>query len=159
MTNNSHFIIREGFLTNIDASIYENRQGYAESNIHSMVFDNGESIDIKATFFIELDNIDIKMEDENGRVNITVYGKSRVQIFNKEEILIFEGSAIADKDSSIIIIDNNLINQMKLVADFNGEGKNIFNGKTISGKITVEITEFDESCIGICRLSGEGNLC
>jgi len=48
---------------------------------------------------------------------------------------------------------------MKLVADFNGEGKNIFNGKTISGKMTVEITEFDESCIGICRLGGEGILC
>jgi len=73
-----HFVL-EAALTSVEAAIYEERMGVAETNFHLLRFDSGESLNVKIKFLAKVEEIEVREEDEEGRVIIGAGGSGALQ--------------------------------------------------------------------------------
>jgi len=155
MKHVGNFILKGGTITTVEASIYESRRGIAETNTFDLEFDNGLSLKVKAIFTTNLSQIEVKEEDEEGRVVLAIDGYGRFQFIGEDKEIVFEGQWETVEGTRVVIY-NNLISELILPCEFSGFGANSHTKQTISGIMTPKLTGFDESGTGIYEIFGEG---
>lgn len=157
MKPEGHFIQKGAVITAIEASIYESRRGFAESNVYDFIFDSGETLKVKSKFIVNLEALEVIGEDEEGKVTLGIDSYGTIQIFdgNQTEIF-FEGKWRLNAAESRVVVYNNLATDLNAPGIYNGMGMNSYVGHFISGQIILELTGFDESGMGIFEIKGEG---
>jgi len=157
MEPGGHFTMKEAILTIIEASIYESRIGTAETSVYSLVFDNGVSLKVKTSFTVNLEQIIVKGEDEEGRIILTVDGYGDLQTFGEKQDVLFKSQWKVVEEPQIILY-NNLITELKIPIVYSGAGVNGYKGNFISGQMLLNLTGFDESGTGVYEIQGEGTI-
>jgi len=158
MKPKGHFIQKGTVITAVEASIYESRRGSAESNIYDFMFDSGEMLKVKTKFTVNLEQIEVKGEDDKGQVILGIDSHGTLQIFDENHNVFFEGKWQADAAETKLAIYNNLITELKVPGVYAGAGMNSYAGHLISGQMTLELTGLDESGMGIYEIHGEGTI-
>lgn len=158
MKPTGHFVMKGASVTTIEASIYEDRFGTAESNVFSLVFSGGESLKVKAKFTVNVEDVEIKDEQEDGGVILQAEGGGSFQFLDENQQLLFEGEWCVDMGRTRLVVNNNVITELKVVGDYTGAGKNYYTGNHISGQMTLELARLDGSGIGVYRIRGEGTI-
>lgn len=153
-----HFVMKGATVTTIEASIYEDRFGRAESNLFSFVFDNKESFKVKGKFIVNVEDVEIKDEQEEGKVILQAEGGGWFQFLDEDQQILFEGNWRVDMGRTRLVVGNNVIVELRVVGDYSGVGKSYYAGNHISGQMTLELAELDGSGIGIYRIRGEGTI-
>ena len=157
MKPDGHFVIKGATLTVVEASIYESRRGTAETSIYDLIFDNGVSLKVKTSFTTNLEQIEVKEEDEEGRIILAIDGYGTFQTFGENQEALFESQWRPTGEPRLVIY-NNLSTELKIPAIYSGTGMNSYEGYTVSGQMTLEMTGFDESGMGVYEIYGEGTI-
>jgi len=157
MKPNGHFVMKGAILTTVEASIYESRRGIVETNIYDLIFDSGEIIKVKGNFNVNIEEIEVMGEDENGRMILSMNSYGAVQTFGKDREVLFEGEWQLSRESKVVI-SNNLILELKVPIKYIGIGVNIYEGYTVLGQMILELARFDESGSGVYEINGEGTI-
>jgi len=157
MKQNEHFVLKGSALTVVEASIYESRRGIAETNIYELVFDGGVPLKVKTSFIANLEQIEVKEEDEEGRVVLAIDGGGSFQTFGENREVLFECDWHVIEEPRVVIF-NNLITELKLTAEYSGIGINNYEGHTVSGQMMLGLVGLDESGMGIYEIRGDGTI-
>ena len=152
-----HFVW-EAALTFVEAAIYEERMGIAETNIHSLRFDSGESLNIKIKSLVKVEEVEVKEENEEGRVTIGAGGSGTLQFFDENQETLFEGEWQMDITDTRLVIDNNLISELVARGTYTAVGINRYAGHIVSGEMVLVLSGLDESGMGIYKIQGEGTI-
>jgi hypothetical protein len=157
MKPNGHFVMERATLTVVEASIYESRRGLVETNIYDLIFDDGEIMKVKSSFNVNIEEIEVMGEDEDGQVVLSMNSYGVVQTFGEDREILFECKWQLSKEPKVVI-SNNLILELKAPVEYAGVGVNGYAGHNISGQMMLELGGFDSSGMGIYKISGEGTI-
>lgn len=146
----------ESTLDYVEASIYENHSGCAETIIFPLKFENGEVINTKIKMKVKIEKIKFADETAKGEVSIKVKGNSTVEFINEDQEVMFKGYSEIPMKNTKLVVNNNLFKDFLVKAQYNAKGVNEYEGCSLSGSVDIFLDSFDESMMGVYKLKGEG---
>ncbi|HID11293.1 MAG TPA: hypothetical protein EYP17_08350 [Candidatus Latescibacteria bacterium] len=156
MEPRGNFSIEGAKITLFEASIYEDRFGRAESNLHFLKFEEGEKLEVRAIYTVSIEDMEIREENEEGRVLVEAQGGGSFRFFDGEDVLIFEGDWKVEAKDTMILVENNIVKDLVVVGVYSGEGRNYYEGNRISGRMALKLSGLTESGIGSYSIEGGG---
>jgi hypothetical protein len=78
------FSLEDSTIISFDASVYESRCGSVEGTFCLMNFANGKSVKVKPGFSIQIDNIDVIGQEEDGGIQLSGSGGGAFTFFDEK---------------------------------------------------------------------------
>lgn len=141
-----------------EASIYEQRAGVAETAVHAWSFEGGDTLRGRLRFDIRVDELDLRDEDDTGRVVLGIGGAADLRFLDEAGTPLFAGEVRLPSDEVRLVVDNNIVKDVSASARCEARGLNRLEGLRLSGRIGVVCAGLDACGFGELRLRGEGTV-